>query len=250
MTISGSTLRVDTARGIELKDSIPVNFGNSDDATMQHDPSSSQLTISGSLCGTVISGSVVLATGPNGGYKVARTIHHAQTAGQSGVANSQNNAPIAPGFTFLRPTMAFVTGAQLYAGDSGALVMFDQSGGGYRDDTGIIITLPDAGEAYNLGSWYTIANFLTGTSVKAQIRVSDTGNETIKGFMRADDLDTANTFFVYSSMTSSAITFNGSTSGYMGSMVTLVATSTDQWNVVDARVVYTGNSLRPFVDYS
>ena len=62
------------------------------------------------------------------------------------------------------------------------------------------------------------------------------------------DTDTSNalSFQMAAGAANVSITFNGSTTGVMGSAITIVATGTDEWTVVDSEVLHTGDVANPF----
>ena len=165
------------------------------------------------------------------GKAVARAVGTA-TASTTNIANA---------FSFIRPVIKVTADTQLYAGDSGALVMFN--------DAAATITLPDSGTAANLGVWFTFAVVNASAGTK-KIIVTDTSNEVFAGLIKVIDTDSSSaiTFKPAAGATNVSITFNGSTTGISGTAVTIVATATDEWTVIDSEVLVTGDpsSVSPF----
>jgi len=165
------------------------------------------------------------------GKPVARAVGTA-TSSTTNIANA---------FSFVRPVLKVTADTQLYAGDSGALVMFN--------DTAATITLPDSGTAANLGTWFTFVVVDNSAGTK-KIVMADTSNERFAGLIKLIDTDSSNaiSFKAAAGAANVSITFNGSTTGTGGSAVTIVATAADEWTVIDSNVLVTGDpsSVSPF----
>ena len=165
------------------------------------------------------------------GKPVARAVGTA-TASTTNIANA---------FSFIRPVIKVTADTQLYAGDSGALIMFN--------DAAATITLPDSGTAANLGVWFTFA-VSNGDAGTKKIIVTDTTNERFAGVLKLIDSDSSNaiSFKPAAGAANVSITFNGSTTGASGARVTIIATAADEWTVIDSEVLVTGDpsSVSPF----
>ena len=218
-----------------VPDDKKLYLGTGHDAHIEYNENGDDLLIiSGSTAGMALSGSTVTVVGGDtileaAGKPVARAVGPAR----SNVTNISN------AFSFVKPVIKVTADTQLYAGDSGALVMFS--------DAAATITLPDSGDAANLGVWYSFAvsSAVAGTK---KIVVTDTTNERFAGIIKMIDTDTSNalSFQAAAGAANVSITFNGTTTGVMGSAITIVATGTDEWTVVDSEVLHTGDVANPF----
>ena len=218
-----------------VPDDKKLYLGTGHDAHIEYNENGDDLLIiSGSTAGMALSGSTVTVVGGDtileaAGKPVARAVGPAR----SNVTNISN------AFSFVKPVIKVTADTQLYAGDSGALVMFS--------DAAATITLPDSGDAANLGVWYSFAvsSAVAGTK---KIVVTDTTNERFAGIIKMIDTDSSNalSFQTAAGAANVSITFNGTTTGVMGSAITIVATGTDEWTVVDSEVLHTGDVANPF----
>ena len=150
---------------------------------------------------------------------------------------------ISNGFTYLRPTLKVTADTELFAGDSGAVIIFD--------DAAATITLPDSGTAANVGCFFTfIVGYESGAASAGTKKVvcADTTNELIQGQVKTFDVDTSNAVAFFPSARSSnfsAFTFNGGTTGTPGSRITILATASDEWTIIESEVFCTGSPATP-----
>ena len=147
-------------------------------------------------------------------------------------------------FSALRPYIVMAADTQLYAGDSGAIIVFS-------DADGAIATLPDSGTAANVGCTFTFLIKVTATTNAHKIVCTDTTNEVIFGqvhsFLESGGFQTTKAFNAGGS--TSALIFNGTTTGGIYSEVTLTAVAADSWVVTNAKAVYvSGTQATPFAD--
>ena len=150
-------------------------------------------------------------------------------------------------FSALRPYIVMTADTQLYAGDSGAIIVFN-------DADGAVATLPDAGTAANVGCTFTFLVKVSATSNSHKIVCADTSNEVIFGQIHSwkvaagmGSTVTATPF--NSGGSTSAIIFNGTTTGGIYSEVTVTAVAADTWVVTNGKAVYvSGTQGTPFAD--
>ena len=125
---------------------------------------------------------------------------------------------------------------QLQPSDSGSIVYFD-------DNNSCTVTLPDSGNSDVIGCWYTFIMNNNQAGVPKKIVCTDTTNEKILGYIPQYDADSSyslNWTRGIESGNKSAITFDGSTKGYQGSYFTIIAVTTDRWQVIDSQAIATG----------
>ena len=133
---------------------------------------------------------------------------------------------------------------QLYAGDSGAIIVFN-------DADGAVATLPDSGTAANVGCTFTFLVKVSATSNSHKIVCADTSNEVIFGQIHSwkENMGNLQTTAYSSGASTSAITFDGTTTGGIYSEVTLTAVAADTWVVTNGKAVYvSGTQATPFSD--
>jgi hypothetical protein len=226
---------VTASTALLVPDDKKLYLGTGHDAHIEYNENGDDLLIiSGSTAGMALSGSTVTVVGGDtileaAGKPVARAVGPAR-----GSTTNISNA-----FSFVKPVIKVTADTQLYAGDSGALIMFN--------DAAATITLPDSGDAANLGVWYSFAVSAAAAGTK-KIVVTDTTNERFAGIIKMFDTDTSNaiSFQAAAGAANVSITFNGSTTGVMGSALTIVATAADEWTVVESDVLHTGDVANPF----
>jgi len=149
-------------------------------------------------------------------------------------------------FSALRPYIVMTADTQLYAGDSGAIIVFN-------DADGAVATLPDAGTAANVGCTFTFLVKVSATSNSHKIVCADTSNEVIFGqihsYKSAGMGATVTATPFNSGGSTSAIIFNGTTTGGIYSEVTVTAVAADTWVVTNGKAIYvSGTQGTPFAD--
>ncbi len=207
-----------------VADDKKMYFGADKDSYIQYGPANSDyMTISGSATGLMISGSHV----------------HVE-----GMLTHKRQVIVATGGT-----------TTLTGQDSGAYILMNN-----HASAATTVRLPDSGGGFQYGAWYTIANAMSGTAVAAKIVCTDTSNEVISGMIRVINMNnpaapvtsvTSSLVPVTAANTVSAITFNGGTSGWQGSKVTLISTGPDTWSIIDGELASypgAGAATSPFSD--
>ena len=132
---------------------------------------------------------------------------------------------------------------QLTKADSGTIITWDSTPG--------IITLPDSGDSSNLGCSFTFY-CLDAVANTKKVIVKDTSNERFVGSLmicRKDlSTDTVLSGQIHSVTAASSeysISFNGTTSGTVGSWFTLTSVKADVW-AIQGHIFTTGGLVSPF----
>lgn len=115
----------------------------------------------------------------------------------------------------------------LTADESGKMFIF-------ADADGAILTLPDSGAGDIVGTYFDFFVGISATSNEHKVVNADTTNEKIWGNLMRVDTDTSDTLVAEPCLVGdnfSAIAFDGTTTGILGSFFRLTNTAADRWFV-------------------
>lgn len=163
----------------------------------------------------------------------------------AGTGGSTGDSNVTSALTMPKPVLLVGADITLYPADSGTLVYFSGNAA--------TVTLPDSGDAATIGTVFTFYK-LDGNANDKKIRLADTTNEKFVGkttLIRADlENDTLLTGKVISLLGSETnmhtITWNNTTTGVVGSFITICAVGTDRWIILDGTTYCTGGLSTPF----
>jgi hypothetical protein len=125
----------------------------------------------------------------------------------------------------------------LTAAESGKMFIF-------ADVDGATLTLPDSGAGDIIGVYYDFFVGISATSNEHKVVCTDTTNEKIWGNLFRIDTDTSDTLVAEPCLVGdnfSAIAFDGTTTGILGSKFRLTNTAADRW-LVEGVILVNGSA--------
>ena len=140
-----------------------------------------------------------------------------------------------------RLTVLATANTTLTTADSGKLYIFN-------DADGAVLTLPDSGGGDIIGWYIDVAIAVTATSNAHKVICSDTSNEDMVGNFTSVDTDTSDAVACWPAVQGDGydfVSFNGGTTGIMGTTCRITNIKADLWQV-DGSHVGTGTVATPF----
>ena len=120
----------------------------------------------------------------------------------------------------------------------------------FNDADGAVVTLPNSGAtegSTQIGATYEFFVAVTATANNHKIALTDTTNEKLHGSVRmVETSGDAEEFFAGQPGDNfSAIIMNGTTTGILGSRITITNIKADMWSI-NGTILNTGTSATPF----